>query len=57
MSTVTPSSAPRISGAAQIFASNGYTAARIRELAARRDRNRPLVEQLADAMAELEAAS
>jgi hypothetical protein len=49
--------APRLTGAAQIFAANGYTAARIRELAARHDRNRPLVERLADELAQLEAAS
>jgi hypothetical protein len=48
--------APRMTGAAQIFAANGYTADRIRDLAARRDRNRPLVEQLAEELAKLEAA-
>jgi len=46
-----------MTGAAQIFAANGYTSARVRDLAGRRPANRPLVEQLADALAELEAAS
>lgn len=57
MSKIASPVAPRMSGAAQIFAANGYTSARVRDLAARRPLNRPLVEHLADELAELEAAS
>lgn len=56
MSTLAPP-APPLKSAARIFAANGYTSARVRDLAARRPLNRPLVEHLADELAELEAAS
>jgi hypothetical protein len=43
-------------GAARLFLASGWTAAAIRAFAATRGPNRPRVERLADAMAELEAA-
>jgi hypothetical protein len=56
MGTLAPP-APATKSAAQIFAENGYTSARILELAGRRPRNRTLVLALAGELAELEAAS
>lgn len=56
MSTLAPP-APAPESAARIFAAGGYTSARIRDLAARRPLNRPLVEHLADELAKLEATA
>ena len=44
-------------GAAQIFLASGWTAVSMRELAQRRGDNRPRVERVADAMADLERAA
>jgi len=56
LASLDPAARPA-SGAAQFFLASGCTAVSLRVLAQRRGDNRPRVERVADAMADLERAA